>query len=115
MKIQFEDYKRGGALFEIAPEQVDALDDLRENPVRPWINGVGLDEPDSSGEPLLLKSKTAVRRFLTEHARSNAGRLLQSLRKTRGGPPRRLKHDPKGYCRCYECRKARGDVRKPKS
>lgn len=111
--IQFEDYKRGGALFEIAPEQVDALDNLRENPLRPWVNGVGLDEPDSGGEPMLLSSRREVVRFL--RSRSNAARTLASLRKRKGGPKKRLAHNPEGYCRCYECRKARGDVRKPKS
>ena len=43
---------------------------------------------------------------------SDAARLLQSLRKRRGGPRKRLVHDPDvKRCRCYQCRKARGDVR----
>ena len=60
--IEFEDYKRGGALFTLTAEQVDGLDNLSENPLRPWVDGVGLDEPDD--EPMLLMSKRAVLRFL---------------------------------------------------
>jgi hypothetical protein len=45
---------------------------------------------------------------------TDAARLLSSLRKRKGGPTKRVQHDPAlKHCRCYECRKARGDARKP--
>jgi hypothetical protein len=43
--------------------------------------------------------------------KSDLGRALSALRKTHGGggSKRRIVHDPElSYCRCVDCRKARG-------
>jgi hypothetical protein len=63
MRIQFEDWNRGGPLFDLPEEMIDSLADLAENPIRPWMDGAGLDAGDG---PLLLTSAEAVREFLRE-------------------------------------------------
>lgn len=60
--ILFEDWNRGGRLFEIRPDQIALLGDLAENPVRPWVDGVGLDS--EGGNPLLLTAAAQVLAFL---------------------------------------------------
>jgi hypothetical protein len=46
MRIQFEDWNRGGPLFDLPEEMIDSLADLAENPIRPWMDGAGLDAGD---------------------------------------------------------------------
>jgi hypothetical protein len=105
MRIQFEDWNRGGPLFDLPEDMIDSLDDLAENPIRPWVDGAGLDA--GSNGPLLLTSAEAVREFLKGGMNSNLN-CMRILGK-RGGAifiriPVELQRPIPPGCECRWCK-----------
>ena len=63
MKLEFTDYKNGGASFRLTEQQIDSLDALADAPLQVWVDGSGCDAEH------LITSEAQLRKVLRAYQR----------------------------------------------